>query len=105
VFCQAFIGDYIDIDAVGSRVAAIWTDNSVVSDPLTPAECADYITRSTDPAIQADLNDGSLDQEAFVHVIHKEPSRLTRGRARRRGPFAISMGGSPNRPCSGRTPR
>lgn len=69
VFCQAFIGDYIDIDAVGSRVAAIWTDNSVVSDPLTPAECADYITRSTDPSIQADLDDGSLDQEAFVDVI------------------------------------
>jgi hypothetical protein len=69
VFCQAFIGDYIDIDAVGSRVAAIWTDNSVVSDPLTPAECADYITRSTDPSIQADLDDGSLDQETFVDVI------------------------------------
>jgi hypothetical protein len=69
VFCQAFIGDYIDIDAVGSRVAAIWTDNSMVSDPLTPAECADYITRSTDPSIQADLDDGSLDQEAFVDVI------------------------------------
>jgi hypothetical protein len=69
VFCQAFIGDYIDIDAVGTRVVAIWTDNSVVSDPLTPAECADYITRSTDPSIQSDLDDGSLDQEAFVDVI------------------------------------
>lgn len=69
VFCQAFIGDYIDIDAVGSRVAAIWTDNSVVSDPLTPAECADYITRSIDPSIQADLDDGSMDQEAFVDII------------------------------------
>jgi hypothetical protein len=69
VFCQAFIGDYIDIDAVGTRVAAIWTDNSVVSDPITPAECADYITRSADPSIQSDLDDGSLDQEAFVDVI------------------------------------
>jgi hypothetical protein len=41
----------------------------VVSDPLTPAECADYIARSTDPSIQSDLDHGSLDQEAFVDVI------------------------------------
>jgi hypothetical protein len=69
VFCQAFIGDYIDIDALGGRVATIWTDNRNVVDPLTPAECRDYITRSTDPSIQADLDDGSLDQEAFVDTI------------------------------------
>jgi hypothetical protein len=69
VFCAAFIGDYIDVDAVDGRVAAIWTDNRNVVDPLTPAECGDYITRSTDPAIQADLDDGSLDQEAFVDVL------------------------------------
>jgi len=69
VFCQAFIGDYIDVDAAGTTVAAIWTDNRTVVDPLTPAECADFASRSTDPAIQADLDDGSLDQEAFVDVI------------------------------------
>jgi hypothetical protein len=69
VFCAAFIGDYIDVDAVDGRVAAIWTDNRNTVDPLTPAECRDYITRSTDPAIQADLDDGSLDQEAFVDVL------------------------------------
>ena len=69
VFCAAFIGDYIDVDAVDGRVAAIWTDNRNTLDPLTPAECRDYITRSTDPAIQADLDDGSLDQEAFVDVL------------------------------------
>jgi hypothetical protein len=69
VFCAAFIGDYIDIDAVDGRVAAIWTDNRVAVDPLTPTECSDYQTRATDPAIQADLNDGSLDQEAFVDVF------------------------------------
>jgi hypothetical protein len=69
VFCAAFIGDYIDIDAVGSTVAAIWTDNRNVTDPLTPEECRDYISRSTDPSIQPDLDDGSLDQEAFVEVI------------------------------------
>jgi hypothetical protein len=70
VFCAAFIGDYIDIDAVDGRVAAIWTDNREAVDPLTPAECTDYQTRSTDPAIQADLDDGSLDQEAFVDVFN-----------------------------------
>ena len=69
VFCAAFIGDYIDIDAVDGTVASIWTDNRVVDDPLTPAECADYQARSTDPAIQPDLDDGSLDQEAFVDVF------------------------------------
>jgi hypothetical protein len=69
VFCAAFIGDYIDVDAEGGAVEAIWTDNRVVVDPLTPAECRDYITRSTDPAIQSDLDDGSLDQEAFVDAL------------------------------------
>ena len=69
VFCAAFIGDYIDIDSIDGQVAAIWTDNRVAVDPLTPAECRDFITRSTDPSIQADLDDGSLDQEAFVDVI------------------------------------
>jgi hypothetical protein len=69
VFCAAFIGDYVDIDAVNGKVAAIWNDNRNVVDPLTPAECDDFQPRSTDPTIQADLDDGSLDQEAFVDVF------------------------------------
>jgi len=69
VFCAAFIGDYIDVDAVGGRVAAIWTDNRNVVSPLTPAECQDFIGRSTDPSIQPRLDSGALDQEAFVDVI------------------------------------
>ncbi len=73
VFCAAFIGDYIDIDAVDGRVATIWNDNREVVGPLTPAECTDYQSRSTDPAIQPDLNDGSLDQEAFVDVFDALP--------------------------------
>jgi hypothetical protein len=69
VFCAAFIGDYLDIDAVGGRVAAIWTDNRNVGDPLSPAECRDFIGRSTDPLIQPRLDSGALDQEAFTDVI------------------------------------
>ena len=69
VFCAAFIGDYLDLDAVGGRVAAIWTDNRNVSDPLSPAECRDFIGRSTDPLIQPRLDSGALDQEAFTDVI------------------------------------
>jgi hypothetical protein len=68
VFCQAFIGDYIDIDAVGGKVAIIWNDNRNVVGPLTPAECADFISRSTDPDIQDDLDSGSLDLESVVDV-------------------------------------
>jgi hypothetical protein len=69
VFCQAFIGDYIDLDAVAGRIATIWTDNRNVSSPLTPTECGSFIGRSTDPAIQPRLDGGALDQEAFVDVI------------------------------------
>ena len=68
VFCQAFIGDYLDMDAVGGRVATIWNDNRNVVSPLTPAECGDFIARSTDPSIQGRLDSGALDQEAFVDV-------------------------------------
>jgi len=75
VFCAAFIGDYIDIDAVpdaaspgGEKVAIVWSDNRDVGTPLTPAECADFRTRPADPAIQGRLNDGSLDQDAFVEI-------------------------------------
>lgn len=68
VFCNAFLGDYIDIDAAGGRVAIIWSDNRNVVNPLTPAECADFRTRPTDPAIQARLNGGALDQDAYVDV-------------------------------------
>jgi hypothetical protein len=68
VFCAAFIGDYIDIDAVNGKVAIVWNDNRNVVDPLTPAECADFRTRPADPTIQADLNDGSLDQDTFVEI-------------------------------------
>jgi hypothetical protein len=69
VFCQAFIGDYIDIDAVAGRVATIWTDNRNASSPLTPAECRSFIGNSTDPSIQPRLDGGALDQEAFVDLI------------------------------------
>jgi hypothetical protein len=69
VFCAAFIGDYIDIDAVNGRVATIWSDNRNVVNPLTPDECTSFIGRSTDPAIQPRLNSGALDQDAFVDVI------------------------------------
>ena len=68
VFCAAFIGDYIDIDAVNGKVAIIWTDNRNVVDPLTPAECQDFRTRATDPTIQAVLDGGALDQEAFAEI-------------------------------------
>jgi hypothetical protein len=81
VFCAAFIGDYLDIDVVpdsgGEKVAVAWNDNRNVDadrtpgtddDPLTPEECADFRTRPTDPTIQADLNDGSLDQDTFVEI-------------------------------------
>jgi len=71
VFCAAFIGDYIDIDAVRGQVAAIWTDNRNVVNPLTPAECQEFLPRSTDPAIQGRLDSGALDQEAFVDVIEQ----------------------------------
>jgi hypothetical protein len=69
VFCAAFIGDYIDIDAVNGRTATIWSDNRNVVSPLTPAECTSFIGRSTDPAIQPRLNSGALDQDAFADVI------------------------------------
>jgi hypothetical protein len=69
VFCAAFIGDYIDIDSVAGRVAAIWTDNRNATAPLSPAECRDFITRSTAPAIQPRLDGGALDQEAIVDRI------------------------------------
>jgi hypothetical protein len=69
VFCAAFIGDYLDIDAVDGRVAVIWNDNRNVVNPLTPAECRNFLPRSTDPAIQGRLNGGALDQEAFVDII------------------------------------
>jgi hypothetical protein len=69
VFCAAFIGDYIDIDAVGDTVAVIWNDNrDVTVPPLSPAECQDFRTRPTDPAIQSRLDGGALDQEAFVAI-------------------------------------
>lgn len=73
VFCAAFIGDYIDIDAVDGRVAIIWSDNSNVLDPLSPAECLDYQTRPTDLAIQDRLNSGALDQDAFVAIDPSPP--------------------------------
>jgi hypothetical protein len=69
VFCAAFIGDYLDIDAVGGQVAIIWSDNRNVVNPLTVAECNDFQTRPTDPGIQARLNSGALDQDAFVDVF------------------------------------
>ncbi len=69
VFCAAFIGDYIDIDAVGGRVAVIWSDNRNVVNPLSPAECQDFLTRPTDPTIQGRLDGGALDQEAFVKIL------------------------------------
>jgi hypothetical protein len=69
VFCQAFIGDYIDLDAVAGRIATIWTDNRNVSSPLTPTECRSFIGDSTNPTIQPRLDGGALDQEAFVDVI------------------------------------
>lgn len=68
VFCAAFIGDYLDIDAVGDRVVVIWNDNRNVGNPLSPVECQDFRTRSTDPAIQGRLDGGALDQEAFVEI-------------------------------------
>jgi hypothetical protein len=71
VFCQAFIGDYLDLDAVGGMVAAIWTDNRNAVNPLTPSECGDFIGRSTDPLIQDRLDSGALDQEAFTDVIEQ----------------------------------
>jgi hypothetical protein len=71
VFCQAFIGDYLDLDAVGGTVASIWTDNRNVTDPLTPAECRDFIGRSTEELLQGRLDSGALDQEAFTDVIEQ----------------------------------
>jgi len=68
VFCQAFIGDYLDLDAVGGRVAVVWNDNRQVSSPLSPTECRTFLADSTNPSHQARLNDGSLDLEAFVDV-------------------------------------
>jgi hypothetical protein len=69
VFCQAFIGDYLDIDAVDGTVAAIWTDNRNVTGPLSPTECRDFIGRSTEALLQPRLDSGALDQEAFTDVI------------------------------------
>jgi hypothetical protein len=73
VFCQAFIGDYIDIDVVpdgdDEEVAIIWSDNRTVGTPLDPDECA---ALRLDPAAednQPRLNDGSLDQDAFVELL------------------------------------
>jgi BNR/Asp-box repeat len=71
VFCAAFIGDYIDIDAVDGTVAVIWNDNREVTDPLTPEECADFQARSTDPAIQGRLDSGALDLESFVDIVEQ----------------------------------
>ncbi len=71
VFCAAFIGDYIDIDAVGNTVAVIWNDNRNVVGPLTAAECVDFRADSTDPTIQDRLDSGALDQEAFVDFIRQ----------------------------------
>ena len=48
VFCSAFIGDCLDIDAGDGQVAVIWNDNRNVVDPLNPAECADFRLRATD---------------------------------------------------------
>jgi hypothetical protein len=73
VFCAAFIGDYIDIDAVDGRVSIIWSDNSNVVNPLTPAECQDFRTRPADPTIQNRLNSGALDQDAFVAIDPSGP--------------------------------
>jgi hypothetical protein len=73
VFCAAFIGDYIDIDAVDGRVAIIWNDNSNVVNPLSPAECLDFQARPADPDIQDRLNSGALDQDAFVAVDPSGP--------------------------------
>lgn len=71
VFCPAFIGDYLDIDAVDGRVAAIWNDNRNVTAPLSPADCRDFIGRSTDALLQSRLDSGALDQEAFTDVIEQ----------------------------------
>jgi len=71
VFCQALIGDYLDLDAVGRKVAVIWNDNGEVVGPLSPAECRDFITRATDPTIQGRLDSGALDPEAFVDIIEQ----------------------------------
>ena len=71
VFCSAFIGDYLDIDAIDGQVAVIWNDNRNVVDPLSPAECADLRLRATDPTIQSRLDSGALDQEAFVDIRWK----------------------------------
>ncbi|MGH6893626.1 MAG: hypothetical protein ACREEP_15365 [Dongiaceae bacterium] len=73
VFCQAFIGDYIDIDVVPTsatkeKIAVIWSDNSNVGVPLTPAECAAFRAAPADDANQPRLNDGSLDQDAFADI-------------------------------------
>ena len=73
VFCAAFIGDYIDIDAVDGRVAIIWSDNSNVVDPLSPEECQDFRTRPADPDIQSRLDSGALDQDAFVAIDPSGP--------------------------------
>jgi len=69
VFCQAFIGDYLDVDAVAGSVAAIWTDNRNATRPLSPAECRDFLPRSTEALLQPRLDSGALDQEAFTDVI------------------------------------
>lgn len=71
VFCAAFIGDYLDLDAVDGMVASIWTDNRNATGPLTPAQCRDFIGRSTDALLQPRLDSGALDQEAFTDVIEQ----------------------------------
>jgi hypothetical protein len=43
--------------------------HSPLTTPLTPEECSDVRTRPMDPTIETDLDDGSLDQEAFVDVF------------------------------------
>jgi len=36
MFCAAFVGDNLDIDAVDGNVAIIWNDKRNVTTPLTP---------------------------------------------------------------------
>jgi hypothetical protein len=71
VFCQAFIGDYIDIDAAGGTVGAVWNDNRNVFGPLSPNECRGFVGSSTDPAIQPRLDGGALDLETFFDRIEQ----------------------------------
>jgi hypothetical protein len=40
MFCAAFVGDNLDIDAVDGNVAIIWNDKRNVTTPLTPKSAA-----------------------------------------------------------------